>query len=129
MDTVLEEMRQIISDILDIEIEDIKPDTCLVKDLGAESIDLLELSIALGSRFDIKVDEDSMFLKKIAFYKREAEEQGKDTLSHIGKKYPFLSKDEIKKLLPDIKGFVSPVRIQDLVSYVLWKQGTEQIGN
>ncbi len=128
MDTVLEELRQVVSDMLDIELGDVKEDSCLVSDLGAESIDLLELSLAIASRFDIKVDEDAIFLKRIAFYKKEAEEQEKDVISHIGKKYPFLSNERIRELILDIKGFASPVKIRDLQSYVLWKQDVGQIG-
>lgn len=60
-------LKNIIADILDINPLDIDDDTYLIRDLNMESIDLLELGVALNTTFKIDVDEDVAFLKDLRF--------------------------------------------------------------
>ncbi len=39
---------------------DMTPETLLIQELGAESIDLLELAVAINSRFKISVKDDEI---------------------------------------------------------------------
>ena len=120
MDT-LEKIKTILIDILDIEEDQITPETYLIRDLGAESIDLLELAVSLNSAFKIKIIDDEIFLNKLRLYLNEAEEKKENSVLFIAKKYPFLSKDRITEILNDInKG--PALKIKDLENYVLFKK-------
>ena len=52
---VLEKISEVLTELLDIDPEAIGPQSYLVRDLGVESIDFLELAVALNSRFGIDV--------------------------------------------------------------------------
>jgi len=48
---------EILIDILDVKAEQVRPQAALIRDLGASSIDLVEISTALQNLFDIEVDD------------------------------------------------------------------------
>lgn len=56
---VFEKVKQIIEEHLGVEEKDIRPDSAFVEDLGADSLDVVELIMAMESDFDIEIpDED-----------------------------------------------------------------------
>ena len=55
---MLEKIRTIIADQLSVEESSIQPDTSLTKDLEADSLDFVELIMALEDTFDVKIEED-----------------------------------------------------------------------
>ena len=57
---VLEKVKVIISDQFDIDEEDIKQDTSFKDDLNADSLDLVELIMALEDEFDLEVEDDEV---------------------------------------------------------------------
>ncbi len=117
---VLSTIKKALGEILDIEEDIITPETYIARDLGAESIDLLELGVALNSSFHIKIIDDEIFLGSLRLHLTDANESGEEPISYISKQFPFLSSDRIKELLDDLKN--GPVlQVKDLVSYVNWK--------
>jgi acyl carrier protein len=55
-----EEVRKIIVTQLDINEEEVSPEASFTDDLGADSLDLVELVMAMEERFDIDIpDEDA----------------------------------------------------------------------
>ena len=55
-----EEVRKIIVNQLDINEEEVTPDASFTDDLGADSLDLVELVMAMEEKFDIDIpDEDA----------------------------------------------------------------------
>jgi len=121
MDTLFE-IRTSLGEILDIEAGEITPETYVVRDLGAESIDLLELSVALNSRFRVEVNEDEVFLRTLRVFLNEAKENEQDPLDYLQRKYPFLGEGRVGELLVDIDG--GPVlKVKDLIAYVSWRLG------
>jgi acyl carrier protein len=50
-------VRQTISESLCIDLEDVKPGSNLMRDLGAESIDFLDIVFRLEKDFDIKIPQ------------------------------------------------------------------------
>jgi acyl carrier protein len=54
VETITDEVRQIISKQLKIPLERLTPDTAL-RDLGVESLDLIEIIFALEEKFDITI--------------------------------------------------------------------------
>jgi len=121
MDTLFE-IKTSLSEILDVEAGEITPETYVVRDLGAESIDLLELSVALNSRFRVEVNEDEVFLRTLRVFLNEAKENEQDPLDYLQRKYPFLGEGRVGELLVDIDG--GPVlKVKDLIAYVSWRLG------
>lgn len=58
-DEVLERVCEVVSDVLGVSIADITPGSRFVEDLGAESIQSVELVAAFEEEFDIEMDEDA----------------------------------------------------------------------
>ena len=114
---ILEEIKKILAEILDIENHNITPETYLIRELGAESIDLLELAIAINSGFNIDVDDDEIFLRKLRDYITEAEQQNKNILQSLAKKLPFLSRKRLEEIIADIESGPT-LKVKDLISYI-----------
>ncbi len=56
---VLEEVKNALSEHLGVDKSEIKENSKLVDDLGADSLDLVELTMDLEEKFDMKIpDED-----------------------------------------------------------------------
>ena len=118
-------IKKILAELLDIKEEGITPETYIVSDLGAESIDFLELAVALNSSFKIKIDDDKIFLGKLRLYLSEAERENKDTISYLAEKFPFLSGERIKDIIANLDES-SALKVKDLISYISWQQGIVQ---
>jgi len=56
---VLDKVRQVVSDVLGVPTDDITPESEFVADLGAESIQSLELVAAFEEEFDIEMEEEA----------------------------------------------------------------------
>ncbi len=116
-------VRESLTEILDIEAEEITPETYIARDLNAESIDLLELAVALNARFRIEVNEDQVFLRTLRLCINEAAGNGGDVAGRLSREFPFLGADRISEIIADVNG--GPVlKMKDITSYVSW-----QIGN
>jgi acyl carrier protein len=121
MDTLFE-IRTSLGEILDIDAGEITPETYVVRDLGAESIDLLELSVAINSRFRVEVNEDEVFLRTLRIFLNEAETEEQDPLDFLQRKFPFLGEGRVGEILGDMDG--GPVlKVKDLMAYVSWRLG------
>jgi len=58
MASVLEKIREIVSEQLDVSQEEITPEASFVDDLGADSLDLTELIMAMEDEFDLEIDDE-----------------------------------------------------------------------
>ena len=57
---IFEKVRDIISDQLGIDADEIAMESSFIDDLGADSLDIVELIMALESEFDMEIpDEDA----------------------------------------------------------------------
>ncbi|MBP8932975.1 MAG: acyl carrier protein [Candidatus Atribacteria bacterium] len=57
---VYSKVKEIIVDQLGIEEDDVAPDASFIDDLGADSLDIVELIMAFEEEFDIEIpDEDA----------------------------------------------------------------------
>ncbi|UYW72033.1 acyl carrier protein [Bacillus cereus] len=61
MDTIQKEkLIQMIAEVLEVEIEDIKDDTDLVEELDADSMMALEILAGIEKEFQIKIPEEEL---------------------------------------------------------------------
>ena len=54
---VAEQLKQIIADQLGRKVEDLVIEAELVNDLGADSLDIVEIIVAIEETFDIKIED------------------------------------------------------------------------
>jgi acyl carrier protein len=60
-DEVFAKVRQVLVDALGVDEEEVKPQARLVADLGAESIDFLDIVFRLEKAFGIKIQQSELF--------------------------------------------------------------------
>ena len=75
---VVEKLKTIVSDRLDVEKDQVTPEKTFVEDLGADSLDIVELIMGIEEEFEIEIpDEDAEKLTSVG-------EAMKYTLEKIG---------------------------------------------
>lgn len=57
---MLEKMKEIISEQLNCEADSITPDTAFKEDLGADSLDLFELVMALEDEYSVEIPAEEL---------------------------------------------------------------------
>lgn len=63
---IKEKVKQIICEQLSVAEEDVVPEASFVDDLGADSLDLVEMIMAMEEAFDISIaDEDAEKIKTV----------------------------------------------------------------
>ena len=63
---IFDKVKEIIADQLGIDEEEIVSDASFIDDLGADSLDLVELIMALEEEFDMEIpDEDAEKIKTV----------------------------------------------------------------
>jgi len=63
---VEEKVKQMVAEKLSVEIDEVVPEASFVDDLGADSLDLVELIMAMEEAFDIEVpDEEAEKLQTV----------------------------------------------------------------
>ena len=63
---VTEKVKQIIVDQLGIAPDQVKPEGSFIKDLGADSLDIVELVMAIKEEFEIEIpDEEAEKIKTV----------------------------------------------------------------
>ena len=53
-----EKLQDIVADVLNVQKEDIRPETTFVDDLGADSLDIFQIIMGIEEEFDIEIDND-----------------------------------------------------------------------
>ena len=66
MSTTFERVKKVIVEQLDVPQEEVKPEAHFVDDLGADSLDVVELVMGLEEEFDIEIpDEDAEKITRV----------------------------------------------------------------
>ena len=55
---LLEDITEVVVEQLSVSAEEVKEDAKFVEDLGADSLDVVELVMALEEKFDIEIPDD-----------------------------------------------------------------------
>ena len=108
----------IIGEILDVDPDSIRPETFLIRDLGAESIDLLEIGVAIQHRLGVAVDDATLLLKPAPAIIHQHEPDGADeTLAALARAYPHLGGERLARIPADMAQ--GPIlQVADLLAYV-----------
>ncbi|MGK7899945.1 MAG: acyl carrier protein [Hormoscilla sp.] len=57
-ETTLERVQKIVVEQLSVEIDQVKPEASFTEDLGADSLDTVELVMALEEEFEIEIPDE-----------------------------------------------------------------------
>ena len=60
-DEVYEKVQSVLEDALGVDEDEVSKEATLVGDLGAESIDFLDIVFRLEKEFDLKIDQSELF--------------------------------------------------------------------
>ena len=64
---IFEKVKEIIAEELGIELDEIKMESDLTEDLGADSLDAIELIMEIESQFDVEIaDSDATKIKAVS---------------------------------------------------------------
>ena len=92
---IFQKMQETLSAALGVEKNDVTPEASLVRDLGAESIDFIDIIFRLEKNFDIKIPSGDLFPAHVLNDERFVS-QGKVTaagLQELKAKVPYLDVD------------------------------------
>ncbi len=64
--SIEEKVRKIIAEKLSVDVSEVVPEASFVDDLGADSLDLVELIMSMEEEFDVEIsDEDAEKMVKV----------------------------------------------------------------
>ena len=55
-----EKMKEVIANVLNVDPEEIKPETTFTEDLGADSLDLFQIIMGIEQEFELTIDTDEV---------------------------------------------------------------------
>ncbi|MDA0831977.1 MAG: acyl carrier protein [Planctomycetota bacterium] len=92
-DEIYDKVKDILVDALSVDDEDVSPNAKLMADLGAESIDFLDIVFRLEKNFNIKIERGELFPDPETFASPDTGFVKEGTVTPAGL-------DEIRKKLP-----------------------------
>lgn len=60
MSALFEQVKELVVENLNVEADKIKLESDLLKDLGADSLDVVEFTMALEEKFDIEIPDEAV---------------------------------------------------------------------
>jgi acyl carrier protein len=118
-DEVFQKIQVALVDALGVEEEDVTPEATLVGDLGAESIDFLDIVFRLEKSFDIKIPRGELFPDDV-FTDSEYVDEGRVTdkgIEELRKRMPFANLDEFAEN-PIVQDFANVLTVADMCRFV-----------
>lgn len=116
---VFEKVRESLVDALGVDDDEVTPKATLVGDLGAESIDFLDIVFRLEKSFDIKIPRGELFPEDI-LTNSDYVVDGKvnaEGLAELKKRMPFADLSKFEEN-PAVQEFATSLTVQDMCNYV-----------
>src|SRR6266705_5371347 len=105
-DEIYEKVSATLVEALNVDEEDVKPESTLQGDLGAESIDFLDIVFRLEREFNIKIPRGELFPESIFQGDPDFVQNGRVTdkgLAELRERMPFADLSQFEKN-PDLNG-------------------------
>ena len=118
-DEIFSKVQEALVDALGVDDDEVKPDATLVGDLGAESIDFLDIVFRLEKAFNIKIPRDELFPEDI-LTNADYVQDGKVTeagMQKLKERMPFADLAEFEQN-PNVQDFGNMLTVQDMCRYV-----------
>ena len=119
---VFEKVRETLVEALSVDEDEVTPEATLTGDLGAESIDFLDIVFRLEKAFDIKIPRGELFPDNI-LNNPEFVKDGKLTesgLSQLKERMPHADFSDFEQD-PDINKMAELFKVQTIVNYAMGK--------
>lgn len=121
---VFEKVQAALVDALGVDDDEVTPEATLVGDLGAESIDFLDIVFRLEKSFDIEIPRSELFPEDV-LTSAEYVVDGKVTeagIEELKKRMPFADLSKFEEN-PVVQEFGNLLTVTDLCRYVESKVG------
>jgi acyl carrier protein len=121
---IFDKIKNALVEALGVDEDEVTPEATLVGDLGAESIDFLDIVFRLEKAFNIKVPRGELFPEDI-LTNTDYVKDGKVTpegLKQLRERMPFADLDAFSAN-PNVKDFGNMLTVQDMCRYVEGKVG------
>jgi acyl carrier protein len=119
-DEIFAKVASTLVDALGVDEDEVTKEATLTGDLGAESIDFLDIVFRLEKNFDIKIPRGDLFPDEKLFSDARFVKDGKMTaegLTELRSRLPFADIDEFAKN-PSVKELSSLYTVETIVKYI-----------
>jgi acyl carrier protein len=119
-DEVFQKVQGVLVDALGVDDDEVTPESTLMGDLGAESIDFLDIVFRLEKTFGIKVPREELFPAESLLNNAELVSNGKLTakgLAELREKVPHTDLSEFEKD-PDLGKLADLFTVNAIVNYI-----------
>jgi acyl carrier protein len=119
-DEIFSQVKEVLVDALGIDDDEVKLDATLMGDLGAESIDFLDIVFRLEKAFGIKIAREELFPAENLMNNPEFVHNGKMTekgLNELREKMPHTDLSEFQNN-PDINKIGDLFTVNAIINYV-----------
>ena len=119
-DEIYEKVKETLVDALGVDDDEVTEDAQLMEDLGAESIDFLDIVFRLEKAFDIKIPREELFPDEEAFSGEAYVNDGKVTeagIAALKEKMPHVDVAQFEQN-PDVENIGHLFTVKSIVSYL-----------
>ncbi len=119
-DEIFKKVQEVMVDALGVDDDEVTAEAILMRDLGAESIDFLDIVFRLEKTFEMKILREELFPAESLMNNPEFVKNGKLTetgLTELRNKMPYIDFAEFEKD-PDINKLGDLFTVGVIVSYV-----------
>lgn len=119
-DEIFEQVQEVLVDALGLDDDEVTAEATLMGDLGAESIDFLDIVFRLEKAFDIKVPREELFPAEAVLSNTDFVSGGKITekgLAEIKDKMPHTDLSEFEKD-PDVNKIADLFTVDAIVNFI-----------
>ncbi len=116
---IFQKIQSALVEALGVDEEEVTPEATLVGDLGAESIDFLDIVFRLEKAFNIKIPRGELFPEDILTNSAYVAD-GKVTpagLAELRKRMPFADLDQFEKN-PNVQDFGNLLTVADMCRFI-----------
>ncbi len=122
-DEITTQVKEVLVDALGVDDDEVTSNAALIGDLGAESIDFLDIVFRLEKTFEIKIPREELFPAEGLMNDPELINNGKLTdkgLAKLREKLPFVDLTELEKD-PQINKLADAFTVDAIVNFVDYK--------
>ncbi len=124
---VFEKVQEALVDALGVDDDEVTRDATMVGDLGAESIDFLDIVFRLEKAFEIEIPRSELFPEDI-LTNAEYVKEGRVTdagIAQLRERMPFVDMDRFAEN-PAVQEFSNLLTVNDLCKYIEMKVGATE---
>jgi len=119
-DEIFQQVQQVLVDALGVDDDEVTPQATLMADLGAESIDFLDIVFRLEKAFDIKIPREELFPAETLMNNPDFVENGKLTPAGLAELKTLMAHTDISDFEndPDINKISDLFTVNAIVNFL-----------